>query len=640
MKTYSSMIAIEIKLNSASKFFPKLVLFSLCTMSFTYFGQTTYYLNALNGNDTLNGLSTSTPWQTIDKINTVTLYPGDRIRFCSGQTFLGMFQPVGNGNIINPIIIDSYGGIGRAIINGENHLACIYLDNKEGIEISNLELINDSGNFPDANAVYKRRGIYASSYYGVKEHLVFRNLYIHNIYPNNFSPSSEQILYSGSGILLTGFSPNASNFDGVLIEDCEITDVGNIGIGISRWIDTNTLPPSTNTHHKNVVVRNNYIHHTGGSGAVYFNVKDFLIENNLFTWTGYHDTIVEPRQHGRGSGWWGVRCKNGILQNNEFSNVRGAADSHGADIDNACDSVIIQYNLSYDNEGGFAEYMGASSNCIYRYNLSINDGWRVKNSPCSNGVNDTSGNILFNRQHGTSIWFSDFTGFNGQDKIGASYNLVYNNTFYIASGYSPRIKFGDSTHHNSIINNAFYIESGSNLIYDTSYSIYANEFDYNLWYGSVDNLIPFGVNSINGIDPQIQNPGGNNINDYIIDSLSPLFNSGKLISNNGGYDYFGNMVPDFQNPDIGYYEYSYNLTQNNSELANKKNLFYPNPVDQYLLINNRFYKEDFELINSSGKVICKGKLNERINTKSFKEGIYFLHIMNSKKVYKIIIDHI
>ena len=104
---------------------------------------------------------------------------------------------------------------------------------------------------------------------------------------------------------------------------------------------------------------------------------------------------------------------------------------------------------------------------------------------------------------------------------------MYNNTFYIASGYSPRIKFGDSTHHNSIINNAFYIESGSNLIYDTSYSIYANEFDYNLWYGSVDNLIPFGVNSINGIDPQFQNPGGNNINDYIIDSLSPFLIPGK-----------------------------------------------------------------------------------------------------------------
>ena len=34
------------------------------------------------------------------------------------------------------------------------------------------------------------------------------------------------------------------------------------------------------------------------SGAVFFNVKNFLIEDNIFTWTGYHDSLVEPRQHG------------------------------------------------------------------------------------------------------------------------------------------------------------------------------------------------------------------------------------------------------------------------------------------------------------------------------------------------------
>ena len=503
-----------------------------------------------------------------------------------------------------------------------------------------MELINDSGNFPDANAINKRRGIYASAYYGVKEHLVFRNLYIHKIYPNNFSSSSEQILYQGTGILLTGFSSNASNFDGVLIENCEITDVGNLGISINRWVDSAGLTPASNTHHKNVILRNNYIHHTGGSGAVYFNVKDFLIENNIFTWTGYHDSTVEPRQHGTGSCWWGVRCECGILQKNEFSHVRGAADSHGAHIDIACDSVIIQYNLSYDNEGGFAEYMGAASNCIYRYNLSINDGWRVKNSPCSNGVKDTSGNILNNRQHGTSIWFSDFTGFNGQDKIGASYNMVYNNTFYIPAGYSPRIKFEDSTHHNSIFNNAFYIESASNLIYDTSSSIYANEFDHNLWYGSVDNLIPFGINSINSLDPQFDNPGGNNEYDYSIDSLSPLFNSGKIITSNGGFDYFGNIVPDFQTPDIGFYEFPNDLTNTISEISPNINLAFPNPVDQFLLINKRIYGEDFKLVNSSGKVVLKGELKSILNTSSFKEGIYFLHILNSKKNYKIIVNHI
>ena len=115
----------------------KFIFICFLIITFSSFGQTTYYINSINGNDTFDGLSSLSPWQTIDKINTITLYPGDSVRFYSGQTFLGMFQPIGNGNINNPIIIDSYGGNGRAIINGENHLACIYLDNKEGIEISN-----------------------------------------------------------------------------------------------------------------------------------------------------------------------------------------------------------------------------------------------------------------------------------------------------------------------------------------------------------------------------------------------------------------------------------------------------------------------------------------------------------------------
>ena len=608
-------------------------------ISINSLSQNIYYVNSIIGNDTNSGLSISNPWQTINKVNSITLYPGDEVKFHSDQTFMGMLMPNGNGNSTSPIKIDNYGGLNRAIINGENHNSCIYLDNKKGFEISNLELINDSGNSPDPGAINKRRGIYASAYMGVKQHLVFKNLYIHKIYPNNFSSSSEQTLYQGTGILLTGFSSNASNFDGVLIEDCEITDVGNLGISISRWVDSAGLTPASNTHHKNITLRNNYIHHTGGSGAVYFNVKDFLIENNIFSWTGFHDSIIDQRQFGRGSCWWGVRCKNGLLQNNEFSHVRGAADSHGAHIDIACDSVIIQYNLSYDNEGGFAEYMGASSNCIYRYNLSINDGWRVKGAPCSNGVKDTTGIFLNNRQHGTSIWFSDFTGFDGQDKVGASYNMVYNNTFYIPAGYSPRIKLQDSTHHNSIFNNVFYVESGSNLIYDSSTSTYDNEFDNNLWYGLVDLLIPFGPNSIYGLDPQFNNVGGIHPSDYKIDSLSPLFNSGKFISFNGGQDYFGNSVPAFLQPDIGYHEFTSNLLNTNSEIILEKNLVYPNPVDQYLTINDLLYGKDFELISFSGKSILKGKLKKKLNTRYFNDGIYFLHILNDKKIHKIIIKN-
>ena len=122
--------------------------------------------------------------------------------------------------------------------------------------------------------------------------------------------------------------------------------------------------------------------------------------------------------------------------------------------------------------------------------------------------------------------------------------------------------------------------------------------------------------------------------------MSPLFNSGKIITSNGGFDYFGNIVPDFQTPDIGFYEFPNDLTNTISEISPNINFAFPNPVDQFLLINKRIYGEDFKLVNSSGKVVLKGELKSILNTSSFKEGIYFLHILNSKKNYKIIVNHI
>ena len=210
--------------------------------------------------------------------------------------------------------------------------------------------------------------------------------------------------------------------------------------------------------------------------------------------------------------------------------------------------------------------------------------------PCSNGVTDTAGVPLNNRQHGTTIWFSDFTGFQNQPKVGASNNKVYNNTIYVPPGISPRIKFEDSTHHNEIFNNLFFIDSSSSIIYDASTSAFNNEFDYNFWYGTVDATIPFGINSISGINPNLNNVGSSNAEDYRIDNLSPLFNSGRLIANNGNNDYFGGIIPSFGIPDIGFHELQQSLSTENQLDSCLISLPFPNPVDQYLYINNKAKK--------------------------------------------------
>ena len=51
---------------------------------------TDYYVSS-SGNDSANGLSSSTPWQSISKVNSVfsSLNPGDRILFKRGDVFYG-----------------------------------------------------------------------------------------------------------------------------------------------------------------------------------------------------------------------------------------------------------------------------------------------------------------------------------------------------------------------------------------------------------------------------------------------------------------------------------------------------------------------------------------------------------------------
>ena len=53
---------------------------------------TNYYVST-SGNDANNGTSISTPWKTIDKMNSMSYNPGDNILFNGGQTFSGSISP-------------------------------------------------------------------------------------------------------------------------------------------------------------------------------------------------------------------------------------------------------------------------------------------------------------------------------------------------------------------------------------------------------------------------------------------------------------------------------------------------------------------------------------------------------------------
>ena len=78
---------------------------------------TNYYLSNA-GNDANTGITISSPWASIDKLNTVVFQPGDSILFSSGNVFSGQLTINANGSELQPLVIATYGGSDPAIISG------------------------------------------------------------------------------------------------------------------------------------------------------------------------------------------------------------------------------------------------------------------------------------------------------------------------------------------------------------------------------------------------------------------------------------------------------------------------------------------------------------------------------------------
>ncbi len=79
--------------------------------------QAIYYVDP-SGSDGNNGLSPSSAWKTIRKVNLRTFSPGDRILFKRGGTWREQLFVPSSGRAGNPITFDAYDSGDKPIING------------------------------------------------------------------------------------------------------------------------------------------------------------------------------------------------------------------------------------------------------------------------------------------------------------------------------------------------------------------------------------------------------------------------------------------------------------------------------------------------------------------------------------------
>ena len=79
----------------------------------------TYYVDGSGGDDANSGLSMSSAWKSVDKVNSTTFRPGDRLLFKAGTVYSGQLRPQGSGSATQPIIVDMFGLGDKPLIAAE-----------------------------------------------------------------------------------------------------------------------------------------------------------------------------------------------------------------------------------------------------------------------------------------------------------------------------------------------------------------------------------------------------------------------------------------------------------------------------------------------------------------------------------------
>jgi hypothetical protein len=81
---------------------------SLLALSLSAVSAANYYVDASQGWDQADGLSETTPWQSLKRLNKVRFAPGDVIHLRAGEVFKGQFRSKDSGSTEELIQLVSY----------------------------------------------------------------------------------------------------------------------------------------------------------------------------------------------------------------------------------------------------------------------------------------------------------------------------------------------------------------------------------------------------------------------------------------------------------------------------------------------------------------------------------------------------
>ncbi|MDA8090469.1 MAG: right-handed parallel beta-helix repeat-containing protein, partial [Nitrospiraceae bacterium] len=311
------------------------------------------YIDYVNGSDSNNGTSTSTPWQhcpgDANASGNAASYapaPGDEFIFKGGVVYYGQIGVNWSGASGSPIVYDGNSagtfGTGKAIIDGGNSNQYGFVASQSGVSyitINNFEIRNI--------ATTSGLGI---SFYDYNSGHYFNNIKITNNYVHNVGYwENDGSTYPGGVCIIVGASQT-----GVDIENNEVTKCGGSGVAIEAV--------------SNSVVANNNIHDyitwgidvTGNDDAAPTANNDIRGNqiHDIYQYdTGFYGTTGEPHT--------------------DFIMMKQGPSTAPVPDGNIIEQNLFYNDYSFANYGGTAMIFldgggGGSTNTVIRNNVMIN----------------------------------------------------------------------------------------------------------------------------------------------------------------------------------------------------------------------------------------------------------------------------
>jgi hypothetical protein len=580
--------------------------------------QRAFYVDSNTGTDSSDGLSPSTAWQSLTKVNSTTFQPGDSLLFRSGCTWTGMLNPKGSGDSSAAIVIDLYGGSTKPVINGNGitGYGTVYFYNQQYWEVNNLEITNDALTGGD------RRGVYiVFNNFGLAHHIHLKSLFIHNVK----GLIGDELIHkktAGIGIETDDNGTIPTRCDDILIEGCTISNIDNQGLFTANLASSAypMTPEWMDRRFTNVRIRKNTIHHISKNAMILRFLDGGVVEHNVCYETATGTT---------GNTMFTTSCNGTVFQFNEGyynrASLQGAGFGDGSmyDADLKSVNITFQYSYSHDNSHGLLWTCTTQpdSNIVCRYNVSRND----------NGV------IFCISYPTTSVY-------------------CYNNTIYIGPGVSPVIiserNMNAGTREYHFYNNIIYnLSPNASYVFDTTGS-YTRIIDNNLFYGLPPAGEPPDSHKVTGdplfVDPASAGTGWSTAFGFVLGKNSAAIDNGILLPDHAAKDFQGNLVPYGGKIDMGAFEYqSSSGVSTQEQVPAQMRLFdaYPNPFNPKTTIRFEVPAREnlslkvYDLLGREVRTLAEGmrdcgRYDVTFEGEGLSSGIYICLLKTSRGVLK------